>query len=240
MEKKGLLHIDWIVSFGIFVIFLLLIFIYFGPALTQEYSDEYLKSIAQKGFKDATFREVIFYPVYVETHSPGTFSVQLPDELTSIPIRKLPLVHNFSEIIYTRENVGGVLNFDYPNINLTGVDTFYIGYAEDFNLTTLPVSNNYVDANTTLGVKTRHYAFSEKLFLNLTSLDYDQFKEALKYPKTKDISVSVYLKNSTNLVYEYDKVSPQENDNVFVISWFDAWLNETLSYRRVYLSIQTW
>ena len=33
--KRGLLQIDWMVSFGIFVIFLLLLFITFGPALTQ-------------------------------------------------------------------------------------------------------------------------------------------------------------------------------------------------------------
>ena len=56
MNKRGLSHIDWVISFGVFVIFLLLLFIWFGPSLTTEYSEEYLGGIASKGFKDDTLR----------------------------------------------------------------------------------------------------------------------------------------------------------------------------------------
>ncbi len=96
--RRGLVQVDWVISFGIFVTFLLLMFIWFGPALTGEYDDSYLKDVAEKGFKEAAFAEVWEYPVFVEL-SPSFpngeslgLGVKLPRELQGKPIEQLSVL----------------------------------------------------------------------------------------------------------------------------------------------------
>ena len=79
-------------KFGIFVIFALLIFIWFGPGLTREYNEDYLRFVAQKGVQEGIFHEVVRYPVFVNTGGEGfegveyTFSVDLPDKINGVDI----------------------------------------------------------------------------------------------------------------------------------------------------------
>jgi len=130
MEKKGLSHIDWIISFGIFIILLLVIFILFGPALTQDYDDKYLGDIAQKGFKDVAFTDVARYPIFIQTSSPfgvlANYKVKLPTELQGVSVEKISITNESNSfLIYNRTILpGDILSFDYARMDPTKVNMY--------------------------------------------------------------------------------------------------------------------
>ena len=246
-------HIDWIISFGVFVILLLTMFILFGPALNKNYDDLYLKTLAEKGIKDATFDFVAKYPVYIETTSGfnelRTYNATLPKELLGIGLEKLSLAKmgNGSFIINSREIIGDQIHFDIAfNDTLTTKKEIFLIYSDYFNLTNIPITGTYVPGdNATFGLPFKHFTFSGNKFTNLTTLDYDAFKEALKYPATKQINVYVYdayVYNSTGLglLYYYNKTTPQENDQVYVLTWLDTTMNESGRIERVIVNVRTW
>lgn len=244
--KRGLLQIDWMVSFGIFVIFLLLLFITFGPALTQEYDDDYLKSIAQKGFKEASFSEVLKYPIFVDPDITGgqdVYVVELPEKLKAVgEISKLVVLDIDSSVIGQRDLVGDNIIFYSISAVAGSVNTFYLLYSDSFDSTTTPgVVPGSFDYNITFGVEEKIVGFSEKLFMDLSTLGYEEFKENLTYPKRKDISVRIY--NGTDpsiLLYEYVEVNPLENDDVYVIKWADHMIGENGVRQPILVSIGTW
>lgn len=242
--KKGLLQIDWIISFGIFVVFLLLIFIVFGPALTQEYNDEYLKSIAQKGFKEASFSEISKYPIFVEPAiGQNVYEVKLPEKLRTIgDVSKLIVLDIDSSIIDERKLVGDNIVFQSNGAVVGSVNTFYLLYSDSFVSAAIsPSVSGLFDYNITFGVEEKIIGFSERLFTGLSVLGYDEFKESLKYPKSKDILVRIYDGTDPSvLLSEYAKVDPLENDNVYVIKWADHMINESGVRQPILVVIGTW
>ncbi len=117
-------------------------------------------------------------------------------------------------------------------------------YSDGFNVSWNPVANpvGHEDKyNTTIGVKNVIRGFSENKFNNLSSLDYKEFKEALKYPASKDISVFIYDGPSMlTQLYNYSQALPTEEDNVYVVRWTDYLVDEYGRYDSIIILIKTW
>jgi hypothetical protein len=244
MDRKGLSHIDWVISFGVFIVFLLLLFIWFGPLLTTEYSEEYLAGIAAEGFKDASYHEVFKYPIFVEVY--GSSFPERRIKLSGmggsgiIDATKIALFNFDGDLIDHLTISGDDLVFTTHPTSL-GIYSYELFVSNYFNNAHLPVGGNPSTIyNVTLGVGERLYGFSEERFNNL-SIDYRDFKEELKYPTNKDVSVFVYDSiNFTNILYHYNVSEPTENDNVYVISWSDVLINETGGMEQITVLVKTW
>jgi len=46
--------------------------------------------------------------------------------------------------------------------------------------------------------------------------------------------------NESNLVYNYSKVQPTPDSQVYVMRWFDSEINETGKVNQVTINIRTW
>ena len=242
MNKKGLSHVDWVISFGIFVIFVLLLFIWFGPSLTTEFSDEYLGEIAVEGFKDASYHEVYNYPIFFEVAN------EVHD--CEINVKGMSgLGINIENIFLIDNNDSEVSNVTIHNDNLIFLTSVNPGsvyeynmYVSDyFNNTHPPANGSSVEYNATLGVGERLYGFSEKRFNDLSSLDYSDFKAELKYPLNRDASVYVYDSvDFSTLLFNYNVSEPTADDNVYVVSWSDVLINESGGIEQITVLIKTW
>ncbi|MBS3172667.1 hypothetical protein J4438_03785 [Candidatus Woesearchaeota archaeon] len=250
--KKGFVHIDWVISFGIFIIFLLLLFIWFGPALTENYDNEYLKTIAQQGFEDQTFVKVIEYPVYVEilnTDPAQVFSIELPNDAGITDVNKLNILRSDSVQILKKEIDGTTLSFEDDTSSYTSGSVYkYTLYYSDgliINPTQAsldpPQSGNY---HITLGIKKEYFAFSESKFNILKNLEYNTFKERLNYPSNKGISVFIYdggsYEDIGDLKYEYNVAQPLENQDVYIIGTFNRIIKPEGDLGYVTTSIHVW
>ncbi len=253
--KRGMLHIDWVISFGIFVVFLLMMFIWFGPALTREYDDEYLKDVAEKGFKEAAFAEVWEYPVFMYVHN--TFpnglglglGVKIPQGLVNEPIERFSIVNSSdkSAAVITGKAIDvsrGLLYFARDSIVDLNNASVRVLYSKGFNIPSTGVATpagHEHKYNVTLGVKNVIKGFSPFRFNNLTTLNYREFKEALKYPPSKDISVFIYDDpDFSNQIYNYSEAVPTPDDNVYVVKWTDYVVDEFGNYEPIIILIKTW
>ncbi len=245
MNKRGLSHVDWVISFGVFVIFLLLLFIWFGPSLSSEYSEEYLGEIASKGFKEASYHEVFRYPIFVEIFGPNfperRIDVYGMDKAGATSDVNLAMYDFDGSLINDLELNGDQLRFT-THPPSSGVYSYLLYYSNYSNNVHVPAGGNPTTVyNATLGIGERLYGFSEVRFNDLSALGYEEFKEALKYPLTKNVNVYVYDSVTfTNLLYNYNVSEPTENDNVYVVSWSDVMINEDGSVTPISVLVKTW
>ncbi len=239
--KRGIVQIDWIVSFGIFIIFLLLIFIWFGPGLSQDYSDEYLKTVAEKGFKEASFDYVYRYPIFIEGQGNKVYEVELPNRVKGANISQISLWDEGLGFIDERELDGDKIKFKYNPIT-GGVSTLYLLYSDSFNLTNVaPTGGLATNYNATVGVEERFFVFFDEKFNALKNMSYLDFKKALKYPVKKDIAVYIYDNmDFSNLNNSYEVYNATENDNVFVVSWADKRIINGGEFDDLAILIKVW
>ena len=86
LEKKGITHLDWMISMAIFLLFLLPIFLFFKPGAEPAYHLDYLTSIIEEKFRDETYYSIERIPIsgggsadiegiqYIEFEFEGYFS----------------------------------------------------------------------------------------------------------------------------------------------------------------------
>src|SRR3989344_8877171 len=61
--KKGSMHLDWMVSMSIFLVFLLMILIYFKPGAEPAYQKDYLLPIVEANFRNSTYYSIERLPI---------------------------------------------------------------------------------------------------------------------------------------------------------------------------------
>nr|MBA4404853.1 hypothetical protein [Nanoarchaeum sp.] len=242
--KKGFVHIDWVISFGIFIVFLLLIFIWFGPAFEQNYDNDYLKTIAEQGFETETYVNVLEYPIYFESSTNlnnQVINVSLPTNKNIDDINKLFLLNNANQEVTQKKIENGVLYFTVSNF-IAGVNKYTFYYSDGINSSSIdPGATSSQIYGLTLGVGKEYFAFSNLKFAELQSLNYNDFKKRLKYPGNKDISIFIYSEENVNeLLYNYSVIEPSENQNVYVMRMYSKMINQTGRINYVVPNIRTW
>lgn len=63
--KKGAVHLDWMISMGIFIMFLLSMLVFFKPGAESAYGRDYLISILEDNFKSSTFYSIERIPINI-------------------------------------------------------------------------------------------------------------------------------------------------------------------------------
>lgn len=221
-------------------------FIWFGPTLTEEYDDRYLKNLAQKGIQEYCFVDVWQYPIFVEVEDPNPvvrYEVKLPNSLNVTDISQISVVDENRTFVEEREfdSVNKVLSFS-SKVNGTELNRYKLICSQSFNFNSSPNTGDpSIGYNITLGIGSQVLGFSEERFYELASLDYAEFKERLKYPKEKNIAVYIYEDNAfSNLLYNYSKSEPTNRDNVYVSRWTAYAFDRYGWQEALYMLVKTW
>jgi len=78
LGKKGS-HADWVISLGIFIVYLMTMFTIIKPGIEQPYRNEVLMDIVEKNFEDSIFYNITKIPLYATISIDGDYlSVTLP------------------------------------------------------------------------------------------------------------------------------------------------------------------
>lgn len=248
--KKGLLYIDWSISVGIFIIYLVTIFVFVSPSLAKDYSEEYLKTIARSGFEEKTYHTLSIYPIFIK-HT-------IPDDaifILSVPSNIQPLDNPSKVGIFYFDGSSLVEITDSevsPNsITFIPQGMVYDGAVNTYYMIISDYEEGYVHNNPGTGISPESYAFgipelirslSSNKFADLQALSYEDIKRELKYPLTKDIAINVY--SGTNLdadpILSIVPDIAAEKDVVYVMQW-SAWkISKNYDRELVTISIETW
>ncbi len=253
MNNKGLSYIDWSISIGIFVIFILALFIVVVPSLDRRLDERYLVSVAETGVKEETYHTIFELPLFVYSsyeQSNSQVSIGLPDYPNSEMYSSLALTgNNFDEKnIYFSSNI----NFGPVNL-LQGVNIFNVLYITEGGY--IPPGSPYGDllvcgagVECTFGIEEKLVGFSEQ---NLEYLfedscteypDYVMFKEKISYPDQKDLSILIYEGNLFEGDPKYNCTfnNPEELDSVYALSWRDNILDFNGLQKDISVLIRTW
>ncbi len=253
MNKKGLSYVDWAISLGIFLVFTLTIFVVFKPHVIEYQSVDYLVSIAEQGIKEYSYYEIERYPLFVKPSESvdnwlevdmGSYSALFSGNIRVYDSNLNLVSHNTNgDNLYLGD-------FDY---NLVGGTVYEFGilrselagFADDETNSWGPIVSCLGDENTecTFGVVEKLRGFSES---NVSSLldcgsieNYNSFKEIIKYPSARDLSV-IISGEGADPAFDCGFREPQESDNVFAFNWADNMLQNDGTKVPVNVEVMVW
>lgn len=258
--KKGLLYIDWSISVAIFIVYLVGLFVYMAPVLSQDYSEEYLKTLARTGFQEETFTTAYKYPILIKHNAAGefVFNLNAPSNLNLISLS----TGIYSEDLQTEiDSYKLIVNDGSPDEVLIKVSIsedeandeetkkFYMILSDHTDYTHDDVlSSDEPPLRYAFGVPEISFGLSESKFINLRDeyRGYEEIKKKLKYPKEKEISIIILntnleiLKDNNNneLIIAPDKAT--QNDTVYATQWSAMKINKNSETEPIIIRILTW
>ena len=245
MNKKGLSYIDWSISIGIFVIFVLVLFILVVPSLDRKLDESYLITLAENGIKGETYYEILSLPLFIDSNSMNNIkiSVDLPD---------YPVRNNGDSIVVTNEdfieiNSDSSINFGPVTLN-NGVNQFNVLYLIGEIYSSSSPTGSVVtcgnEVGCTFGIEEKLIGFS-KSKLDILFQDscanyenYIEFKNDMSYPEQKEISI--VISNENLILYNCTFKDPESLDAVYALTWKDKILNVNGNLEKVNVLVKTW
>lgn len=246
MNKKGLSYIDWSISLGIFVIFILLLFIMVVPSLDRGLDEDYLISLAETGFREFAYHEIIKMPLFVDATGSGVVEVTLPSYPNPGDYSGFVVLDSSLEVLSTNSDpYTGSINFNAGSMN--GVNTFYVLYLEeDFNSGGVGGTQYSCEGETpcTFGIFEKIKGLSQEELEDYEEgcddfQDYNSFKSKLSYPENREISLEIKNQEG-DLRYSCVYPEPDASDQVYALSWRDNLLDLDGSEEPLIVILRTW
>lgn len=201
-NKKGS-HVDWAISMGIFLVYIIGMFILLRPGITPVYKPEGLLEILENEFSEEVMWEVKEIPIILQEDCRG----ELDGERWNGP--SIELDHSkdwkFSDAINPKPTEGvkwgnGVLSCSSDTcerrIKKPPGNEYDVVYyptkkkwgTSDLILDARPSTEGYCD-KVTLGASTTKVGVNDKWLAGLRSEDYEKLKEDWDFPDDKEFSI---------------------------------------------------
>ena len=257
--KKGLSYVDWSISIGLFIVYIITIFILLGPAFKQDYSTEYLNTIVQNGIEENISLELKRFPVFLrlDTIIPNNYQIGLnniPEGIEGIDVEKIGFYtedHSL-EIISkkTYSNQPTVeIDIDYNLIGAIPIGPelssaklwLYLSTEKIFDFDHTP-TGTALTSNNAFGVAETIKGIYEPRFRLFSQNDYNTAKELINYPNQKDFAIEIYNETKINEtpILNYTKASPTEKDEVNVLLWANWLIHNDTKRTPITILIKTW
>jgi hypothetical protein len=270
MNKKGLQFVDWAISAGLFIIYLVILFILMAPAFTEDYSPEYLGSIVEAGIEGNLSIELIRFPAFMRLEEspwpaivgasrPYRFYLNnLPKEFdTLIPEKQIIIYNNKTQELVKKDIdlIGDRIVFAayQPQIGIDSpppterasvtLDIFFSDY-EIFNDSPLGSAIPWPGTQeSTIGVGESVKGIFEEKFNNFfAGKEYTEVKEDFHFPLERDFTIEVF--NGTDLSaparLAYNQTLPDEKDTVNTLVWAGWIIDNTTQRTGVTILVKVW
>ncbi|MBT3691334.1 hypothetical protein HOG16_03790 [Candidatus Woesearchaeota archaeon] len=264
--KRGLSYVDWTISVGIFIIYIISIFVIMGPAFKQDYSDEYLGKIVKEGLKESTSITIKRIPFYMVITQPvidnGPLFTNLMIILDNLPLelheitsnKQFAITNQLGELVIRREYfpdtekikfIAQPADFGLTEVNIVGGGNIYYSDKEFFSYLQLDAAEPFeYDHRTTYGITEELIGLDDEelgRWLNDT-VEYLDIQELFKYPKEKDFNIQIFNDSSPpdNPQREYMKKEPTDKDEVKVLMWSDWVIYPSTQRAPVMVVVRTW
>ncbi len=184
-NKKGVSHVEMIVSFSIFLLFVLFLFTYLNPVKPPSVS-KVLLDIVEQGLDDYKAK-ILEIPVGVELAG-GCFQIECPFANCS------------NDHVFVKDENGNNCGFSYnsgtKNLSISGAGNFFYLYYSDKTVSHLgPISCTFTPQSPAFSIPRLQtlYLYSELERLNSTYYsNYEELQNNFRFPKASDFSVSIY------------------------------------------------
>ena len=243
---------DWSISAGIFIIYILALFILVTPAFKQYTAQEYLGSIVKDGVKESLSLELKRFPFFLSVSVDSSFDVNTEKKFktnNNLPSELLYLNIEDTQIGLFNESLSyEITEKDYYIINHNEIK--FIGVPSSMGITSSEQHENQIvklwiflsgeeifdliaygeasdaEFNHTFGISETISGIYQQKLDDFLITDYAAAKTNFNYPEDKDFVITIYegtdLAAPPIFTFPLDLI-PQEKDTVSTLVWSD-WL----------------
>ncbi|MBU1246238.1 MAG: hypothetical protein KKH88_03775 [Nanoarchaeota archaeon] len=245
--KRGLTHIDWAMSIGLFIIYLVIVFILFKPGITDEYTPDFLSSIIKQGIEENSSITIERTPIFIEVTSlpvGGEDDYKIEIQNPTFWVDGFSTVVNQSLAEKPFDYSGGILYFE--EFLTLGLKAKYWALTSD-EITYAPTVSGIEIVNTdyvsyAFGVKEKISGiYKTKFETEINNTDYNTLKEQWNYPSRKEFEIFIYEGlDLTNPIYTISENIEPTNEQVNVLQWSEWLINENSSREIITIMVRTW
>lgn len=257
--KKGVSHVDWVISMGIFIVYIMALFIFLRPGISVEHKPQALLDLIEQRVKDEIVVVVKETPLYV---SKCLYEAPPINKKGEIIVRDLKGKWMFVKIFEGVLDVSSryISGDDFKAVCAEGSDTepelSDVLFSLNYIVKEKPGENEVItpslflefagDASAELRAsENKYYVYDNWLDVNdwVEDGDYGKLKEKFGFPKTEDFAI-YFLKDGeklgdTEMVVGSDK--KPEQGNVYIIEWKDNYItNNYGSIGEIVVHIEVW
>ncbi len=260
LNKKGLAFVDWIISMGLFIVTVLMIFTFLRPGIVPAFESEDLMNTVESNFLREYTWEAINIPIAIKNIDDSSYSIEITHKPTS----------EWSFIGYSSQQDLNSLDIQVSNtsssISITCISGnnckteqsganpsagIYIQSIEKpvttpnrvFDLedkcsvVEIPPRCEY-----TLGSKETIIGLNESGILTLFNhlVTYGDKKSGWNFPDSKDFSIYLDYLNGTKIKVLSPEFEPSDQSNVFVKEISIPILEENGNRRPAKINIRIW
>ncbi len=257
--KNGLVHVDWVISFSIFFLYLAFIFAFVKPVRFESTGGDQVLNLVENGVRSNVYWNLTKLPLFVDCNGCGS-------SLKDICLDVYPFTWNTDSVLLTDKD-GNKLKFRIEDclgpasegLAFTysfgsGKNIFWLIYAHGDNIIGYNdwTCNDWDSVNNECryiieGSSSNEYQYqyglpefitgiSGRELRDFGSMDYDAVKNLFGLPVGNEFSIDVLDRDRTKL-FSYEKVMPDRN-NVYVREWSDRLLFNDTSSNSVIVSIR--
>ena len=223
---KGATHIEWVISMGIFLVFIISLFTFLKPGYKQPFASDTLLKILEDNFNNEVYWTIKSTPLIIggcTDSQTKTVTIELcnPDSCPSNTWR-------FSDDSTT-----------YTKSFTNSLDDQLIYHPLDSEEVELEIQQS--SCSTTLGITEDIIGISEEKLDALLSYfpdSIDDLKEKWKYPKSQNFAIKI--KKETDINFQEYKTSNIEPLNIYSKE-FKAWIIDKNAIKTsIIINLQIW
>jgi hypothetical protein len=263
-HKTGAIHVDWAISMGLFLLYIVLLFILLKPGAEVEHKPESLFTIIENNF----FPETSIIVKEVNFIVDRCIGLGIPPQpSTTITLDSLSNDYRFSKLIdaKTRTDLKGTTGIksegssitikcgkeeeDHPGISKKTflIATSYSDRHIDFTNPALsPIyelicdPKNEMFCKASLGTINNFFGFSEEYIGDLKKIPYEILSEKWGFPLSKRFKITATKLRNENTIEISDGTEPPAGINVFVKEYPGVYLNSRNDRENVIVRVHVW
>lgn len=255
--KKGASHVDWVMSMGLFIIFIVSLFILLRPGVGVEHKPQALLDLVEEKVKDEIYINLKETPLIIKFCNPQVL----------VGSSKIEVEHNNPDTEFAGWNIIKVIRDGAPyesGSSFVFVCEEIISTPMLFNLFYIPEERIYEkpilelecngnecpdeDADAELrATENKYYVYNSWLDssgwaddTNSDGNNYEEIKEKFGFPEEKNFAI-YFLKEGDSLSNSLE-VGGKKGDetNVYVIEWKDNYITNDINPKEILVHIEVW
>ncbi len=253
LNKKGSIHIDWVISMGLFLIYVVVLFILIKPGYYAEHNPESLFNIIETNFAKSININIKEVQFVVEECKDST--IILSDINDKYSFSKL--TQKGVEVKEKGVNIGSDLkitcnkNTNDPNYHIINKQEVFIAtsyprdkpFDPEISISEYKLDCNQGEGNAkcvaSLGVIGDYDGFNEEYLDELLKIDYITLKNNWDFPLGKEFSISV-TKLKDNNIKVINKNKPPQNIDVFVKEFNWIYIDKSNNRENIKVHMDIW
>jgi hypothetical protein len=250
--KRASTNVDWVISLGIFLTYILFLFIFLKPGIHKVYQEESLFTLLEQNIYSEANHTLDIIPLYITSTGPGCFKVECEFPYDWDKSNTVIVDDNNQEIDYNLINGRDKIRFNFNFIDTGAILFFLHSNVETYNPPAgcIPTGKPAI-TTCELGTKETKRGLYNKSLQGLSGVNkdiewnckerengYETLKEEWNFPLNKEFSL--YTKEGMS----YKNICNGENElnqtNVFVNEFKDILLYKYGDKTDILVNMRIW